>query len=92
MVQSIIVYSSLMFTMILFAVYASKVKNYISSGQVVKKSFWRFEIIFPLLLFAAIFGMRYDVGADHLGYLHGYLDKIHVGKNEPLFFLFAEIG
>lgn len=39
MVQSIIVYSSLMFTMILFAVYASKVKNYISSGQVVKKSF-----------------------------------------------------
>lgn len=36
--------------------------------------------------------MRYDVGADHLGYLHGYLDKIHVGKNEPLFFLFAEIG
>ena len=82
-----------MFTMILFAVYASKRNGYISSsGLLVKRSFWRFEVIFPLILFAIIFGMRYDVGVDHLGYLHGYLDKIHVGKNEPLFFLFAEIG
>ena len=93
MVQSLIVYSLLMFTMILFAVYASKRNGYISSsGLLVKRSFWRFEVIFPLILFAIIFGMRYDVGVDHLGYLHGYLDKIHVGKNEPLFFLFAEIG
>lgn len=36
--------------------------------------------------------MRYDVGVDHLEYLQGYLDKNHVGNNEPLFFLFAEIG
>src|SRR5690554_1485323 len=93
MIQSIIVYSLLMFTMILFAVYASKRNGYISSsGLVVKRSFWRFEVIFPLLLFAIIFGMRYDVGVDHTGYLQGYLNKIHVGKNEPLFFLFAEIG
>lgn len=82
-----------MFTMILFAVYASRRNGYISSsGLLVKRSFWRFEVIFPLILFAIIFGMRYDVGVDHLGYLHGYLQKIHVGKNEPLFFLFAEIG
>ena len=82
-----------MFTMILFAVYASKRNGYISSsGLLVKRSFWRFEVIFPLILFAIIFGMRYDVGVDHLGYLHGYLQKIHGGKNEPLFFLFAEIG
>lgn len=93
MIQSIIVYSLLMFTMILFAVYASKRNGYISSsGLLVKISFWRFEVIFPLILFAIIFGMRYDVGVDHLGYLHGYLQKIHAGKNEPLFFLFAEIG
>jgi hypothetical protein len=82
-----------MFTMILFAVYASRRNGYISSsGILVKRSFWRFEVVFPLFLFAIIFGMRYDVGVDHLGYLHGYLQKIHVGKNEPLFFLFAEIG
>jgi hypothetical protein len=93
MIQSIIVYSLLMFTMILFAVYAARRNGYISSsGLLVKRSFWRFEVIFPLILFAIIFGMRYDVGVDHLGYLHGYLQKIHGGKNEPLFFLFAEIG
>jgi hypothetical protein len=93
MIQSIVVYSFLMFSMILFAVYASKRNGYISSsGLVVKRSFWRFEVIFPLILFAIIFGMRYDVGVDHLGYLHKYLDKIHAGKNEPLFSLFAELG
>ncbi len=93
MLQSIIVYSLLMFTMILFAVYASKRNGYISSsGLLVKRSFWRFEVIFPLILFAIIFGMRYDVGVDHLGYLEGYLNKEYVGKNEPLFFLFSEIG
>src|SRR5690554_3121537 len=93
MIQSIIVYSLLMFTMILFAVYASKKASYVSSsGLTVQRSFWRFEIIVPLLLFALVFGMRYDVGVDHLNYLHAYLDKIHVGKNEPLFFIFAEIG
>ena len=93
MVQSIIVYSSLMIIMILFAIYASRRNGYISSsGLLVKRSFWRFEVIFPLILFAIIYGMRYDVGVDHLGYLYGYLQKTHVGKNEPLFFLFAEIG
>lgn len=82
-----------MFTMILFAVYASRRNGYISSsGLLVKRSFWRFEVIFPLILFAIIFGMRYDVGVDHLGYLEGYLNKEYVGKNEPLFFLFSEIG
>lgn len=82
-----------MFSMILFAVYASRRNGYISSsGLLVKRSFWRFEVIFPLILFAIIFGMRYDVGVDHLGYLEGYLNKEYVGKNEPLFFLFAEIG
>jgi len=84
MIQSIIVYSLLMFTMILFAVYASKKVRYTSSsGLTIQRSFWRFEILVPLILFAVIFGMRYDVGVDHLNYLHGYLDKIHVGKNEP---------
>jgi len=79
--------------MVLFAVYASKNNSYISSsGLVIQRSFWRFEILFPLVLFAITFGMRYGVGVDHLGYLQGYLEKIHVGKNEPLFSLLSEIG
>lgn len=82
-----------MLIMVLFAVYASKNSSYISSsGLVIQRSFWRFEILFPLILFAIIFGMRYDVGVDHVGYLNGYLEKINVGKNEPLFSLLSEIG
>lgn len=82
-----------MYIMILFAVFASKKRSYISSsGLIVERSFWKFEVIFPLVLFAIIFGMRYDVGVDHLGYLLGYLDKNHVGKNEPLFSILSELG
>src|SRR5690554_4002067 len=93
MLQSIIVYSLLMFTMILFAVYAARRNGYIStSGLVVKRSFWRFEIIFPLILFAIIFGMRYDVGVDHLSYLEKYLERFHAGKNDLLFNLLSELG
>lgn len=93
MIQSFIVYSSLMAIMILFAVLVSKNSSVVtSSDQLVQKSFWRFEILFPLLLFAIIFGMRYDVGWDHIGYLEGYLSKDHVSKGEPLFELISEIG
>lgn len=93
MVQSLIVYSLLMFTMILFAVYTSRRNGYISSSRIlVKRSFWRFEVIFPLILFSIIFGMRYDVGVDHLGYLEAYLWKEYAGKNDLLFNLLSEIG
>lgn len=93
MIQSIIVYSLLMLVMVLFAVYTSKKNSYLStSGLVIQRSFWRFEVLFPLALFAIIFGMRYDVGVDHLVYLRGYIEKIQVGKNEPLFFLLSELG
>ena len=37
-------------------------------------SFIQFEILFPMLLFAVIFGMRYGVGMDHLDYLEKFID------------------
>lgn len=93
MIQSIVVYSLLMFTMIIFAAYASRTSKYVASnGQKVNSSFFKFEIIFPLVLFAVFFGMRYDVGTDHLNYLEGYLWREYVGKNEPLFFLLSDIS
>ena len=60
--------------------------------MVVNRSFFRFEVLFPLVLFAIVFGMRYDVGVDHLGYLYGYLEKIDVGKGEPLFQFLSKTG
>ncbi|HHX70564.1 MAG TPA: EpsG family protein [Gallicola sp.] len=92
--QSILVYSSLMSVMILFGISASRKKNYniTNEGLIQYHSFWRFDTIIPLLLFAVIFGMRYDVGVDHLGYLDKYLGGEYAGKNEPLFHLFSDIG
>lgn len=93
MIQSLIVYSLLMGVMLLCSVVASKNSSHVSlSGQLIQKSFWRFETLFPLLLFAVIFGMRYNVGVDYLGYLEGYLWKQHVSKGELLFDLLSEIG
>lgn len=93
--QSILVYLTLMGAMILFAVSASRNHLIIESPEdrtIKYKSFWSFSTIMPLLLFAIVFGMRYDVGVDHLNYLYGYVNRIYVGKNEPLFFLFSDIG
>ena len=92
--QSILVYSTLIITMILFAYSASRKGSYYTTdnGLIKYRSFWRFDTIVPLLLFAIVYGMRYDVGTDHLNYLEGYLSGIYVGKNEPLFSFFSEIG
>lgn len=79
--------------MVLFAITASKMRYYkTSSGLLVRRSFWTFETIFPLILFALIFGMRYDVGVDHLSYLEGYINKEYVGKQELFFNLLSDIG
>lgn len=90
MLQSILVYTFIILVMLLFANIAKRKAVY-QTGQygelVQKRSFWSFEIVFMLLFFALMFGMRYDVGADHLGYLFSYIEG-SVGENlkiEPLF-------
>ncbi len=81
--------------MLLFAVYTSSKSSYgatTTGGLINHRSFWHFETILPLLFFAVIFGMRYNVGVDYLGYLEGYLWREYVGKNDFLFNLLSEIG
>src|SRR5690554_2454781 len=92
--QSILVYSSLIIIMILFSLSASGRNSYYydKDGFVQYKSFWRFDTIAPLFLFAIVFGMRYDVGVDHLNYVYGYLNKLYLGKDEYLFFFFSDLG
>ena len=92
--QSILVYLALMSLMTLFALSAISKGSYdlTDDGAIKYKSFWRLDTIALLILFAVVFGMRYDVGTDHLTYLDGYLMQKHIGKNEPVFFLFSEIG
>ena len=90
MLQSILVYTFIILIMLFFANIAKRKAVY-QTGQygelVQKRSFWSFEIVFMLLFFALMFGMRYDVGTDHLGYLFSYIEG-SVGENlrmEPLF-------
>lgn len=90
MLQSILVYTFIILVMLLFANIAKRKAVY-QTGQygelVQKRSFWSFEIVFMLLFFALMFGMRYDVGTDHLGYLFSYIEG-SVDENlrmEPLF-------
>lgn len=90
MIQSILVYTLIILVMLLFANIAKRKAVYQTGryGELVqKRSFWSFEIVFMLLFFALMFGMRYDVGTDHLGYLFSYIEG-SVGENlkmEPLF-------
>ena len=38
-----------------------------------KVNYWGKYALIPIVLFTLIFGLRYNVGADHLSYLEGYL-------------------
>jgi hypothetical protein len=83
-----------MFVMLLFAVYNANNSSYYDKKMVsIKQSpFWNFKTIFPLFIFSVVFGIRYDVGVDHLNYLEGYLWGDYVSKNDLLFNLLSDIG
>lgn len=53
-------------------------------------SFFQLEILLPLFTFAIIFGCRYDVGVDHLGYMEDYMACFNVTKDYE--WLFLKIG
>ncbi|NLJ94576.1 MAG: hypothetical protein GX326_03670, partial [Clostridiaceae bacterium] len=47
-------------------------------------SFWTWEMILPILLFAFISGVRWKVGTDHQSYLNGYMALIHGTETREL--------
>jgi hypothetical protein len=73
--------------MLSFSIVTSMKGSYLTNtkGQLQVRSFWQFEMMFPIILFSIFFGVRYDVGTDYLTYLYGYIDHIDVGKGEYLF-------
>lgn len=83
MLQTIFVYTSVMLLMFLYGVIAYKKTNG-SSTPKYHSSFCHWEVLLPLLLFAIIFGMRYDVGVDHLQYLECY-QTADIERFEPIF-------
>lgn len=65
--------------MILFGSLAAKRASLYPEQNI---SFYSWEVLFPLLCFAIVFGMRYGVGVDHLGYLNSYISGERVDRYE----------
>ena len=82
MLQTVFVYSSMTVLMSLFGVVASRRATRYPNTRL---SFFHWEVFFPLCLFAVVFGLRYDVGVDHLEYLEKYQTLIGIERFEPIF-------
>lgn len=81
MFQSIFIYG-----LVLLVLYTSGKISYLrTKRQQIGISFNYWETWFPIIFFAIIFGLRYDVGTDHLTYLASYQDGIDVERYEYLF-------
>ncbi|SEM43828.1 EpsG family protein [Chryseobacterium taichungense] len=91
-IESIITYFFLITSMLIFGVNYYYNSNKFIINNIDKRSFWRLDIILPILIFSTIFGMRYDVGVDYFSYLNSYLTKTHVGKNEYLFYFLSDLS
>ncbi len=66
------------------ASYKKQTTNY-SNNANQNITFNSYQIFIPLILFSIVFGMRYDVGVDHLAYLESYLFQDVKEKHELLF-------
>lgn len=78
MIEACIVYSLLMIVMILWGKSASaRAKYHLNEhGELVQdRSFFVFECMAPLVLFAVVFGMRWNVGTDYLRYYSLYFSS-----------------
>lgn len=89
MLQSVFIYTFIILVMLLLAIGVKKRSmscvNF-SKCIVDRGKFWYPEVIFLILFFSLMFGMRYNVGTDHLSYLYAYLnDSVEVSRFEPLF-------
>ena len=75
--QGLFVYTILIGIMELFAINLAKDTPYItySNGRLKEKTFFRWEIITPILIFSIVLGMRWNVGWDHIPYLFAYIQN-----------------
>lgn len=79
--QSVFIYS-----VVLLVLYTcGKISCKRVRGQIEGVSFNHWESWFPILFFSVIFGLRYDVGTDHLSYLESYQTGNDVERYEYIF-------
>lgn len=80
--QSILIYGLVLSVLYICGKIASLRTRKLIPGNV---SFNYWESWIPIFFFAIIFGLRYDVGTDHLGYLSTYQTGINVDRYEYIF-------
>jgi hypothetical protein len=81
MIQSIFVYGLFALSLWWLGKIAAKRERLCLIYQGNRPQFWTWEIIFSLLIFAIISGVRWQVGVDHLSYLEHYWE---IGDNARL--------
>ncbi|MDD4210295.1 MAG: EpsG family protein [Bacteroidales bacterium] len=71
MLQSFFVYSITALLLFIFGSVAAK-RERINNSIGKPTSFWTWEVVFSLLIFALISGIRWQVGVDHQNYLNNF--------------------
>lgn len=85
--QSIVLYSTLLLVMVSLAKMYSLKQSYqiVNEVRVRNSKPGTFYLIFIILFFSLMMGLRYDVGTDFFAYQEGYIYNYDVGKGEILF-------
>jgi len=93
MFQTLFIYISLLVIMVFLTSLAAKFKE--EDGTYLFRNFLNGPILFLMMLFSIIFGMRYNVGVDHIAYLKDYetlkLFNIPARDTEPAYALISYI-
>ncbi|WP_409029135.1 EpsG family protein [Gracilimonas sediminicola] len=75
MIQSFILYGLFSFTLWRLGVESWKrQKIYKTKGE--NLTFWTWDIVFAIIIFSVISGIRWNVGVDYLSYLEGYQNLV----------------
>lgn len=82
MILSFLVYTGTALSLYALARNAANREEFLCKTQDKQLSFFCLEIIFSLILFALISGIRYKVGVDHLSYLSEYQRLIAYGTTK----------
>ncbi len=95
MLQSILVYGFFALSLFYLGKIAAK-REAINQNIGKYTPFWTWEIVFSLLIFALISGIRWQVGVDHLSYLTDYETlfrghELRAGRWEPGFYFISKL-
>lgn len=79
--QSVVIYGLVLIVMFL----CGGITNLRCKHNIKQYSYYNWDVWIPIVFFTLIFGLRYDVGADHLRYLYAYTTGIGVERYEIIF-------